>query len=767
MKKIKLSLSLFLILSLNMGFSQIVLKVFDENKELISYATVALYHNDSLVAGTVSKDGLVNFQDINSGTYKLCVSFVGYKQNCEDIEYRKSTKLETEIVLESEISTLDEVSIKARRPTVGVNGKNNISIKVENTKLQELSTVNDLLRYIPGASYSSNGGLQIMGNPNPLILIDGKETKSISDLKNINPQDVVEIELLESHAALDASQKYAINIITKKRENYFGGRIYDNLKYKKALYNEFNLQLAYSKSKIQQTLSVSYNEGKAKYMEKSENRLLINPNEFYYTDYLAETDMGGRNNNLFYGLNYDIDSNKQIGFQINGGLKNNKILVDINSTIQNQMDYHNNTDIINGEEYLQSSINYSQKTKKYGNFSILADYYIKNSNGKNNILESTKTDIINSDNSYNIYSIKGDYDVPLKRIKSRLFAGVKVFQTTNKNFSEYISQEDGFDGSLFNTKNVLNERNISVYSKISSSIKKMSFEAGIRYELYSRELDDLIGDDNMSRQKGDIFPSLNINYFISDFHILSLNASKNINRQSYSLISNQNFYMNPYLYKIGNPFLQPEISYSTNLSYMLMQFIHISVGFSHSEDFTDMVLNSNDSIIIATHENFKKQTLFGNIGAWYQSEKLFANAGFFVQKPFYYYPKTELDELIFPIVNIYSYINGMYQLAKNLSAEASFSYIPKWNAGMSIAQPFYEAELGLKYYLLKSALQLGAGYKFQSISSTLARYKKTEFKQISDSGQHAVYVSVLYRFNANRKWVEKKTGMEEELDRIY
>ena len=51
-----------------------------------------------------------------------------------------------------------------------------------------------------------------------------------------------------------------------------------------------------------------------------------------------------------------------------------------------------------------------------------------------------------------------------------------------------------------------------------------------------------------------------------------------------------------------------------------MQFIHISVGFSHSEDFTDMVLNSNDSIIIATHENFKKQTLFGNIGAWYQSE---------------------------------------------------------------------------------------------------------------------------------------------------
>lgn len=767
MRKFKLSLSLLLILSLSMGFSQIALKVTDENKELISYATVALYQNDSLVAGTVTKDGLANFQDINSGTYKLCVSFVGYKQNCENIEYKKSTKIETEIILESEISTLGEVSIKARRPTVGLNENNNISIKVENTKLQELSTVNELLRYIPGASYTSSGGLQIMGNANPLILINGKEAKLEGDLRNINPQDVVEVELLESHAGLDASQKYAINIITKKRENYFGGRVYDKLKYNNALYNEFNLQLAYSKSKVQQTLSISYDEGKAKYMEKAENRLLINPNEFYYTDYIAETDMAGRNNELFYGLNYDIDSNKQIGFQINGGLKNNKMLVDINSTIQNQMDYHNNTDIINGEEYLQSSINYYHKTKKSGNFSIIADYYIKNSEGENSIFETTKTDIINSDNSYNMYSIKGDYDVWLKKINSRLFAGVKAFQTTNKNFSEYISQDGGFDGSLFNTKNVLNESNISAYTKISSSIKKMSFEAGIRYELYSRELKDQIGDDNLSRQKGDFFPSLNVNYVISQSHILSFNASKNINRQSYGLISNQNFYMNPYLYKIGNPFLQPEIKYSANLSYMLMQFINMSVGFVHSEDHTDMVLNASDSIIIATHKNFKQQSFFGNIGAWYQSEKIFANAGFFIQKPIYYYPEAELEELKYPSINMYSYVNVMYQLAKNLSTELSYSYVPKWNAGMSLAYPMQEAEFGIKYHLLKSNLQLGAGYKFRSMNRTLTRYKKTEFKQVSDAGQHAVYVSVLYRFNANRKWVEKKTGMEEELDRIY
>ncbi|PNW30301.1 hypothetical protein BKP44_01280 [Formosa algae] len=94
-------------------------QVLDQNNMPISYANVILVHteDESIIKGTITDDfGKFEIGYLNSGTYNLEISFIGYSQYSTQIDLKASTILEP-ILLEEFSEALDAVNIFAKRPT--------------------------------------------------------------------------------------------------------------------------------------------------------------------------------------------------------------------------------------------------------------------------------------------------------------------------------------------------------------------------------------------------------------------------------------------------------------------------------------------------------------------------------------------------------------------------------------------------------------------------------------------------------------------------
>ncbi|MDR0295667.1 MAG: Plug domain-containing protein [Prevotellaceae bacterium] len=106
---------------------------------------------------------------------------------------------------------LNEVSIKAKKPTIKINSENNISINIENTKLAEVESLNDLLKFLPGVIVTPKG-IQVFGSSDYTYMINGKENISQLEISVLRPEDIKEIEVITSNAKFDATKKYAISL---------------------------------------------------------------------------------------------------------------------------------------------------------------------------------------------------------------------------------------------------------------------------------------------------------------------------------------------------------------------------------------------------------------------------------------------------------------------------------------------------------------------------------------------------------------------------
>jgi hypothetical protein len=151
--------------------------VADSTGEKIGFATVMLLSpaDSTLVNFTRSDDqGAFSFKNVPNNPYLLKISFTGYLPLQMPLPASPSGLADLGVVTIKPINTeLLEVVIKAAKSTLSIRG-DTIEYDASSFKVPPGSTVEDLLRRLPGIEVDAEGNIKAQGQDIRRVFVDGK-----------------------------------------------------------------------------------------------------------------------------------------------------------------------------------------------------------------------------------------------------------------------------------------------------------------------------------------------------------------------------------------------------------------------------------------------------------------------------------------------------------------------------------------------------------------------------------------------------------------
>ncbi|MFA6838513.1 MAG: hypothetical protein WCR12_06705 [Dysgonamonadaceae bacterium] len=176
----------------------------------IEFACVALYSvtDTTLITGSVT-DSMGNFEIISElidNTF-LKVSMVGYETKLVPTDTNLS------VVLDETTNELGEVAVYGDLPKIRIKDYALVTT-VPNTVLSKAGTANDVLKRLSSLT-GKDGEFEVFGKGKAKIFINNREMRDLSELDNINSNDIKEVEIVTNPGArYDASVNAVIRIYT-------------------------------------------------------------------------------------------------------------------------------------------------------------------------------------------------------------------------------------------------------------------------------------------------------------------------------------------------------------------------------------------------------------------------------------------------------------------------------------------------------------------------------------------------------------------------
>lgn len=172
----------------------------NDTKEAIPSATVQVLRSEDekYVAGAATTvDGTFTIKDLEKGKYKIKVTYIGYKAKTQALELsiskaKKNTDLGF-ITLETDNVLLAETQVTANASKVKVSG-DSIIFNASAYRTPAGSTLEALVKKLPGAKVDENGQITINGKTVNKIMINGKEfflNDTQTAMKNI-PVEIID-----------------------------------------------------------------------------------------------------------------------------------------------------------------------------------------------------------------------------------------------------------------------------------------------------------------------------------------------------------------------------------------------------------------------------------------------------------------------------------------------------------------------------------------------------------------------------------------------
>ena len=194
-----------------------------------------------------------------------------------------------------------------------------------------------------------------------------------------------------------------------------------------------------------------------------------------------------------------------------------------------------------------------------------------------------------------IYSGKADYSMPLKH-GAKLDLGVKSSYVQSDNDAQYFLGDGGaFVVDSGRTNHFLYKENINAaYANYSQQWKKWSLQAGLRVENTNATGKQYINDSSFKRNYTNLFPTVFLSYTLNDKNQLGLNFGRRIERPAYQDLNPFRYFLDPYTYQIGNPFLQPQFSYNVELSHTYKSLLTTTLNYTKTSNIITETLNQID-----------------------------------------------------------------------------------------------------------------------------------------------------------------------------
>ena len=577
--------------------------IVDEQGQPVAYANIAVLNpaDSTLLSGGVSNESGYFAVPIEQDKVLARISYVGYKtvyRHC------KGPELGT-IRMQPDSYTLNGVVVQGERPKVQLQG-NSLVMNVEGTVMERMGTAEDVLLRVP--TISKKGDVfEILGKGVPLIYLNNRKLTDLQELRNIQSDNIKNIEVIQNPGArYDASVNAVIVIHTKRTAGEGLGVELNSWSRKDRGYvNNERINLTYRTGKLElfANLFGAYN----KRWEKGEFEQTVFADTLWVItnreeEHVRNPFLEGR-----FGFNYQLNDNNSFGGFYQNTYDYVKTWSDYDDDLQangTMYDHLQNNSISRAEGVPKHQGNLYY-TGKIGQLSIdfNADYTYRNQRNRNRQQElSDEYD----DRDVNTYALT----------RSRLMAE-KLFMThpigkgqieigeeyTNTRWNSSFENTEGY---IANSNNEQHEQAIAPFMELRQQIGRLQLAAGLRYEHVTSEY--FVGGirrDDQSRTYNDFFPSVSLSTSVKKVQ-LSFSYAKRIRRPSYWQLSSDVIYENRLNMQTGNPYLKP-VKYHNINTMAMWKWLYLNVNFSHCVDpilYTAGSLENDSKVNLVTHKNY-------------------------------------------------------------------------------------------------------------------------------------------------------------------
>lgn len=593
-------LLLFVVFSTLVNAQDLMLKISGQvvdstSKNPLVAVTASLLQKDKkLLSASTDTTGRFLLQPKETGSYILELSFVGYdtKQFPITLSAQKSAVDLGTLLLHSSAKSLNNVTVTGQKALVEDKGDRlvyNAEKDISNTG----GTAADVLRKVPTITVDLNGNVQMRGNSNIKVLVNGKPSammaRNLADALRQMPANVIKsVEVITSPGARYDAEGAAgvINIITKKGLQGFNGSV-------NATAGNMNRSIGTSLNLKKKKFGVAFSGSIYQYrniFENSSTRTTFqNGTPINYLIQSSDGDNTGTGGWGELSMDYDPDSLTHLNLAFNGwggNYPNNSFILNrLTDAAGNELQsFKNERRFKNPFGNGQLDLGYTRSFKKQdqefsilGQFSRMPDNYFYTTNRYSSSDEILFIEQSDNHSRNKEYTFQSDYTHPFERKGKRDTTSLKLelgLKAIIRDIGSEVEVKQSLDGKgeLIPDPSQSNDfdytqRVYSAYTSLRfSSKKKWNINAGARLEYTDIDGEFITTRTTLDNQYHNLIPSINISKGIKA-HTVKVSYTQRITRP---LI----WYLNPWINRsdpknlsTGNPTLEPEINHAVELSH--------------------------------------------------------------------------------------------------------------------------------------------------------------------------------------------------------
>ena len=608
MKTLRKTLLLLCSLASSFGLSAQTIsgKLVDEQNQPLPYANVVLLSlpDSAFVSGTISgEDGAFKLE----GTLKkqiVKISSIGYKTVCKSVSPANIGIVQ----LVSDAQMLGEVLVKGNLPVTRMKGDAMVT-SVENSVLSKVGSANDVLTKIPGITKKQDA-FEVFGKGVPLIYINGRKLHDLSELEQLNSDDVKSVEVIRNPGSrYDATVKAVVRIQTVKRQgDGFGFNL------RSSYYQSDNTDLIeqanfnYRHNNLDIFGSVYYNQMESwqDFTLQLEERgtKVWNHDMKSYGEFYSKMLSGN------IGFNYQLNDNHAFGMKYKSGKtmnERNPLSKETNINVDNV--FYDNIKVNSCDNYYYDP-DHELNAYYNGQFDdVNIDFnadYLQNAKSSNSVFQEISQTSENRDvhsvNNVKNRLVAGKLTLSLPLGGGTFAVGSEVTYTHRND--DYINEENYVPTSY----SKIEEFNATGYAEYNYSFPWGDWSLGLRYEHVKFDYyEDGKHIDEQSRTFDNFFPNIAFSKQLGEVQT-QLSYTAKTQRPTYSELSNNVFYSDRFTLQKGNPTLRPTIIHDLTLS-GAWRFLQMSLSYSQTKDWIlnwGELVNEDASLTMLSQRNWDK-----------------------------------------------------------------------------------------------------------------------------------------------------------------
>ncbi|GAB3798766.1 outer membrane beta-barrel family protein [Spirosoma humi] len=736
----------------------------------VPFATAALMDGARLVTGTTT-DGAGAFvlPNIPVGSYTLALSFVGYQTKRIQVILTADQPVRQlgSILLMTEGKTLGEVTVAGQKALVEDKG-DRLVYNAEKDISNAGGTAADVLRKVPTLSVDLDGNVQMRGNGNIKVLINGKPSammaRNLADALRQMPANVIKsIEVITSPGAKYDAEGSAgvINIITKKALQGFNGSVNvtaGNLN--RSVGTNLNLK----RKKFGFSLSANgYQFRNIRESQSIRTTLMpVSDGPSLPLNILTQSSQADNIGTGGYGemsMDYDPDSTNHINFAANvwGGHypNNNSVINQLTSPTGDVLQaFRNDIRFSNPYGNGQLDLGYTKIFRKPGQelsvltqFSRMPDNYFYDTDrySLSDLLTYRQHSTNYSSNKE--YTAQADYTHPftIKGVHDttniKLEIGLKAIL---RDIGSEYRVTQSLDGKSAMLPDSTQSNDFNYIQKVYSSYTSLRIDtkhhwnlnAGARFEHTAIQSDFVTSQTKLFSQYNNLIPSITLSKQIKA-NTLKISYTQRIQRPMV-------WYLNPWLnqsdpknIQTGNPLLNPELSHATELAYTLSAKNGLSLNTALYWRLTNNAIEylatvDAAGISITKPQNIGKRKAYGlNVNVSSQPTKNWTlNGGGDLRYVDLSSPalKQGNNGLVWNLN-----LNTSYKLPHNYTVQANGNYNSGWISLQGTNTGFYWHSISAKHDILnkQASLTLGLNNPFYRGIAQTSRQSAPTFESES------------------------------------